>query len=80
MPTRLILIRHGQSVWNEARRWQGHSDAPLSALGREQAREAARSLAGERFAGLYASDLQRALETARIIGEPHALLPRIEPR
>lgn len=80
MPTRLVLIRHGQSLWNAARRWQGHADVPLSELGREQAHETARALAGHRFHGLYASDLQRALETARIVGTPHGLVPMIEPR
>lgn len=80
MPTRLLLIRHGQSLWNANRRWQGHADVPLSDLGREQARDAARALAEHRFDGLYASDLQRALETARIVGEPHGLLPTIDPR
>jgi broad specificity phosphatase PhoE len=78
--TRLLLVRHGESVWNAARRWQGHSDPPLSDLGREQARAAARHLAGEPLAGLYASDLQRALETARIVGEPHGLAPVTDAR
>lgn len=80
MSTRLLLIRHGESVWNAARRWQGHSDPPLSERGREQAREAARRLAGEAIAGLYASDLRRALETARIVGEPHGLAPVTDAR
>jgi len=53
---------------------------PLTELGRAQARETARALAGERLDGLYASDLQRALETARIVGEPHGLPPRTDRR
>ena len=69
MTTRLLLIRHGQSVWNAARRWQGHSDAPLSALGFEQAAEVAATLAGERLDLLYSSDLKRAFATAWRIGE-----------
>ena len=75
MSTRLLLIRHGQSVWNAARRWQGHSDVPLSELGHQQAREAAEALAGETLAALYSSDLKRAWVTAQIVGEPHDLVP-----
>ena len=80
MSTRLLLIRHGQSTWNAARRWQGHSDVPLSDLGRDQARRAARALAAETIDALYASDLVRALETAQIVGEPHGLEPARDPR
>ena len=77
---RLVLVRHGQSTWNATRRWQGHSDPPLSPLGREQALRAARALSGEIVDALYASDLRRALETARIVGEPLGLEPRSDPR
>lgn len=80
MATRLILVRHGQSVWNASQRWQGHADPPLSARGRDQARETARALAEEHLAGLYASDLRRAVETARIVGEPHGLVPEMDRR
>ena len=80
MTTRLLLIRHGQSVWNASRRWQGHSDAPLSELGRRQAREAAEALADEPVAGLYSSDLRRAFATAQIVGEPHGLVPVADAR
>ena len=38
---RLLLVRHGQSVWNADGRWQGQADPPLSPLGEEQARDAA---------------------------------------
>ena len=37
MPTDLLMIRHGQSVWNAERRWQGQADPPLSELGELQA-------------------------------------------
>jgi len=78
--TRLLLIRHGQSVWNAARRWQGHSDAPLSRLGHEQAEEVAQTLAGESLDALYASDLKRAFVTAQFVGAPHGLVPVRDPR
>jgi probable phosphoglycerate mutase len=63
--SRVLLVRHGQSEWNAVGRWQGQADPPLSDLGRAQARSAARSLGS--LDAIYASDLQRAAETAEII-------------
>jgi broad specificity phosphatase PhoE len=63
--TRVLLIRHGQSEWNATGRWQGQADPPLSDLGRRQAREAARAIGA--VDAVWASDLQRAAETAAII-------------
>src|SRR5690625_4543857 len=65
----LLLVRHGQTAWNASGRVQGASDTPLDAVGREQARRVARRLASEPIAAVYASDLSRAAETARIIWE-----------
>lgn len=72
---RVLLLRHGQSEWNAVRRWQGTADSPLTPLGREQAAETAWALAGlpHTFSALFASDLSRALDTARIIGDALAL-------
>src|SRR5215510_12125112 len=64
-PTRVLLVRHGQSEWNAEGRWQGQADPPLSDLGRRQAREAARLIGA--IDAIWASDLQRAAETAAII-------------
>ena len=66
-PSRFLLVRHGQSTWNDQRRIQGQLDPPLSDLGREQARRLAERLAGTRLAGFYSSDLGRARETAEAI-------------
>jgi probable phosphoglycerate mutase len=63
--TRILLVRHGQSEWNAAGRWQGQADSPLSDQGRLQAREAARAVGA--VDAVWASDLQRAVETATII-------------
>jgi broad specificity phosphatase PhoE len=63
--TRVLLVRHGQSEWNAVGRWQGQADPPLSDVGRAQARSAARSLGA--LDAVFASDLQRATETATII-------------
>jgi 2,3-bisphosphoglycerate-dependent phosphoglycerate mutase len=67
--TRILLIRHGETDWNATGRLQGHSDTPLNAAGREQARRAARRLTGEPVQALYSSDLARSFETATIIGQ-----------
>jgi broad specificity phosphatase PhoE len=73
--TTLYLIRHGETEWNRIGRWQGHSDVPLSDEGREQAAALAERLVAERtrIDHVYASDLLRAHETARIIAEPQRL-------
>ena len=66
-PTRIIAIRHGETDWNAAARIQGHTDIALNARGLEQARLAAAALADEPVAAVYASDLQRAWQTAEAI-------------
>jgi broad specificity phosphatase PhoE len=63
---RLLLARHGQTRWNEARRFQGATDVPLSPLGRAQAAALGRALRGYRLAAAYVSPLERARETAEI--------------
>lgn len=80
MTTELILIRHGQTVWNSERRMQGQRNSALSELGRAQARAVARRLQDESFDCLYSSDLDRALETARAIAEATGHEIVIEPR
>jgi probable phosphoglycerate mutase len=67
--TRLLLARHGETDWNREHRWQGHTDVPLNELGLEQARSLAAELADEPLAAIYASDLRRAYDTARIVAE-----------
>jgi broad specificity phosphatase PhoE len=65
--TRILLVRHGQSEWNAAKRWQGWAESDLSDLGRQQAFEAAAAVGT--VDAIVASDLQRALQTALIISE-----------
>jgi broad specificity phosphatase PhoE len=65
--TRFVLIRHGESAWNAAGRWQGPGDPPLSPRGREQAVRLADALAGEGIDAIVSSDLLRATETAGIL-------------
>jgi broad specificity phosphatase PhoE len=63
---RLLIARHGQSLWNEVRRFQGATDVGLSVLGVRQAEALGRAVRGRRLAAAYVSPMRRALETARI--------------
>jgi broad specificity phosphatase PhoE len=71
--TIVYLARHGESDWNAANRFQGHSDRPLTELGRKQAHALADLVAAEDVEVIYSSPLIRALETARIVAAPAGL-------
>ena len=64
---RLILIRHGQSVWNASNRFTGWTDVELSEKGVVEAQEAGRQLSGIRIDVVHTSDLIRAQRTAEIV-------------
>jgi probable phosphoglycerate mutase len=61
----IILWRHGQTQWNVANKFQGHTDIPLNAVGEFQAQHAAPMLAAINPTMIIASDLVRAQSTAR---------------
>ena len=63
----LLIVRHGESEWNAAGRWQGWADPPLSPTGEGQAEAAVESLRGLGLEAVAASDLQRARRTAEIL-------------
>lgn len=65
----LILIRHGQSLWNLENRFTGWVDVPLTEQGKEEARQAADKIRGYRFDVAYTSALTRAQHTLQIILE-----------
>ncbi|CAN5640174.1 alpha-ribazole phosphatase [soil metagenome] len=67
--TRLYLVRHGQSAGNAAGRFGGHGPTPLSELGENQAEQTAKQLAKEGVSRIYASDLHRAVQTAKYLSE-----------
>lgn len=66
-PTRLCILRHGETDWNAERRLQGQIDIPLNAAGRAQAAATAAGLLGQDFAAVYSSDLARTWQTAQPI-------------
>jgi alpha-ribazole phosphatase/probable phosphoglycerate mutase len=65
--TRLLLIRHGETDWNQEGRWQGQADVPLNEAGRRQAERISELLEDCPIEAVYSSDLQRARETALIL-------------
>jgi 2,3-bisphosphoglycerate-dependent phosphoglycerate mutase len=69
-PGQLVLLRHGESVWNADDRFAGWVDVPLTASGRDQARAAGAmfTAAGVRPDLVLASELSRAIDTARLAG------------
>jgi probable phosphoglycerate mutase len=77
---RVVLIRHGETGWNKARRIQGGgSDTPLNETGNRQKELIARRLKAETIQDIYSSPLQRALETGRAIAAYHNLEVMVEP-
>jgi len=75
MTLRLLLVRHGETEWNQQMRFQGQTDIPLNAKGLEQAESIARRLQHEPLQAIYSSDLQRAWQTAEVIARYHDLSP-----
>ncbi len=74
---RLLLVRHGETTWNQENRWQGQADVPLSETGRAQARRLAQRLLaeGRQLRAMYTSDLSRASQTAEILGAALGMRP-----
>lgn len=66
---KLVLVRHGQSLWNMENRFTGWVDVPLTAQGREEAKKAGEKLRGHKFDVAYTSALSRAQTTLAIILE-----------
>jgi len=74
--SRLILVRHGETVGESSIRYHGVSDVELSEVGREQMRRVAGALAGEAFDAVYCSTLRRTVASARVVApglQPQAL-------
>ena len=73
--TRIIIVRHGQTAWNEGEgeRLRGRSDLELDETGTRQARASAARVAQWEIAAIYSSPLRRAMATAEILSEPLGL-------
>lgn len=70
--TTIALLRHGQTDWNIDFRLQGTSDIPLNETGLAQARAAAEAISSQ-WDVIVSSPLDRAVKTAQIVAERHAL-------
>jgi alpha-ribazole phosphatase len=75
----IYLMRHGEVVLAETRRFIGHLDVPLSPRGEAQCAAQARRLSTLTIDALYSSDLERARRSAEIVGAPHGLCPETVP-
>jgi len=73
MPTRLFLLRHGETQANIEQRYQGQGSSDLSELGILESSSLSKALAKEKFSAIYSSTLSRSFETARIIAKPHSI-------
>jgi probable phosphoglycerate mutase len=71
--TRIYLVRHGATVLTAEDRFAGATNVQLSDEGRGQVKRLAERLRGENIAAVYASPLDRTVETASILSEPHNL-------
>jgi probable phosphoglycerate mutase len=67
-PGELVLVRHGETEWSKSGQHTGRTDIPLTEHGVEQAKRAGRYLADRSFALALSSPLQRARDTAHLIG------------
>lgn len=75
----IIIVRHGNTDWNQNERFRGHANIKLNETGRNQAFAVANRLAQKPVSFIYTSPLARAVETAEIIAEPHGLKIKLLP-
>ncbi len=68
MVDQLLVIRHGETEWSKTGKHTGRTDIPLTEVGRDEAKAAARTLAGWDISSVYSSPLIRARETAELVG------------
>lgn len=78
--TTFILIRHGETLWNRQRRYQGHSNVGLSLQGKKAVRGLSAKLKKFKDAVLYASPLRRAKQSAAILSKSLSLKPVFDAR
>jgi broad specificity phosphatase PhoE len=78
--TRLVLVRHGETIWHAENRYAGVSDIPLSPHGVEQAKFLARWAASAGLSSIWVSPLSRAQATADFAAQATKLNVRIDAR
>lgn len=68
MPAKLVIMRHGESIWNKENRFTGFKDVPLSPKGEEEAIEGGDKIedAGIEFDAVFTSTLERAIYTTEL--------------
>ncbi|MCF4141052.1 histidine phosphatase family protein [Streptomyces sp. Tue 6430] len=66
----LFLVRHGETAWSRSGRHTGLTDVPLTEHGRDEARRLVPLIRSHRIGAAFSSPLQRARETAELIGLP----------
>ncbi len=77
--TRILAIRHGETLWNVDSRIQGHLDIGLNETGRWQAERLGMALKDEPITAIYASDLSRAHDTALAVSRRTGVPVQAEP-
>lgn len=73
----LYLIRHGETIGGNEKRYKGSLDVPLSERGIEEVKWTADFLRDASMTAIYTSPLSRALKSAEIIAKNHGLIPKI---
>ena len=76
--SRLIVVRHGETVWNAEGRIQGHQDSPLTSVGLRQAEAVAQRLGAEKLDAIVASDLGRVRQTVEPLSRRTGLEARFD--
>ncbi len=76
----LVVLRHGETVWNVERRIQGHQNSELTERGRQEVQLLGQRLGAATFAALYCSDLRRAVESMRPLARAVGLTPLLDQR
>lgn len=71
--TKLILVRHGSTEWNEKKLMQGKTDIPLSQEGKKQAIKLRKRFQDEQLDVIYSSELRRAKQTAKEVAKEHEI-------
>jgi probable phosphoglycerate mutase len=79
MKTRILLARHGATVFSAQERFAGATDIDLSDDGRELARKLGERLANVKIDAFYCSDMKRTIQTAELVAKPHGAKPVANP-